>query len=202
MNKLFSGFGKKSQINEPVIVVSGLPRSGTSMMMKILSEGGLSIVTDELRSADVDNPNGYFELETVKQMSAGNVAWLANAGGKVVKVISALLEYLPSDHTYKIIFMEREIREILASQRKMLERRNETSQVNDAEMEQQFRRHLSVVKPWLVRQPNMEILYISYNALMSDPEPLCSRVVEFIHAPLDLNRMLSVPKGELYRNRA
>lgn len=202
MNKWFAGLGKKSPSKQPIIVVSGLPRSGTSMMMKILSEGGLSIVTDELRSADDDNPNGYFELETVKQMSTGNVNWLANAGGKVVKVISALLEFLPSEYTYKVIFMEREIQEILASQRKMLQRRNEASHIDDADMEAQFRKHLTVVKPWLVRQPNMEVLYVSYNALMSDPEPQCRRVVEFIRTPLDLSRMLAVPNAELYRNRA
>lgn len=202
MNKLFSGLGKKSQTKEPVIVVSGLPRSGTSMMMKMLAAGGLPVVTDEIRSADVDNPNGYFELETVKQMSDGNVAWLTDAGGKVVKVISALLEHLHPTHSYKIVFMEREISEILASQRKMLERRNETSQVDDVEMEQQFRKHLSALKPWLVRQPNMEVLYISYNALMADPEPFCRRVMEFVHVPLDLERMLSVPRKDLYRNRA
>lgn len=202
INKLFSGFGKKAQSKKPIVVVSGLPRSGTSMMMKILSEGGLQIVTDELRTADEDNPNGYFEFETVKQMSTGNVAWLSNAGGKVIKVISALLEFLPTEYSYKIIFMEREIKEILASQRKMLARRNETSQIEDAEMEAQFRKHLSIVKPWLVRQPNMEVIYVNYNALMSHPEPLCRRVVEFVDAPLDMNRMLSVPKGELYRNRA
>jgi len=202
MNKLFTGFGKKTKVAEPIIVVSGLPRSGTSMMMKILAEGGLPIVTDELRSADLDNPNGYFELESVKQMSAGNVAWLSNAGGKAVKIVSALLEYLPSNYSYKIIFMEREIKEILASQQKMLTRRNETSKVDDAEMEQQFRKHLAVVKPWLIRQPNMDVLYVSYNALISDPEPLCMRVVEFTHAPLDLSCMLEVPSAELYRNRA
>jgi hypothetical protein len=202
MNKLFAGFGKKSKVAEPIIVVSGLPRSGTSMMMKILAEGGLSVVTDELRTADADNPNGYFELETVKQMSAGNVTWLSNAGGKVVKVISALLEYLPSEYSYKVIFMEREIKEILASQQKMLARRNATSQIDDAEMEAKFRQHLSVVKPWLVRQPNMDLLYVSYNALMSDPEPQCKQVVEFIHAPLNLSRMLEVPNAGLYRNRA
>jgi hypothetical protein len=202
MNKLFAGFGKKSKVTEPIIVVSGLPRSGTSMMMKILAEGGLPIVTDELRTADDDNPNGYFELETVKQMSAGNVEWLANAGGKVVKVISALLEFLPSQYSYRVIFMERELKEILASQQKMLARRNETSQVSDAEMEAQFRKHLAVVKPWLIRQPNMDVLYVGYNALMSDPEPQCKRVVEFIHAPLNLSRMLDVPNAALYRNRA
>lgn len=202
MNKLLKGFGKKGMSRkEPVIIVSGLPRSGTSMMMKMLAEGGMPIVTDELRSADPDNPNGYYELETVKQLSSGNVAWLANAGGKAVKVISALLEYLPATYPYKILFMEREIREILASQRKMLERRNETSTVDDAQIEQQFRKHLSVVKPWLARQPNMEVLYISYNSLMSNPEPDCRRVIEFTCAPLDLGRMLSVPHRGLYRNR-
>ena len=202
MNKLFAGFGKKSKAAEPIIVVSGLPRSGTSMMMKILAEGGLSIVTDELRTADDDNPNGYFELETVKQMSAGNVTWLSNAGGKVVKVISALLEYLPPEYSYKVIFMEREIKEILASQQKMLSRRNKMSKSSDAEMEEQFRKHLTVVKPWLARQPNMDVLYVSYNALVSDPEPQCKRVVEFIRAPLNLSRMLEVPNATLYRNRA
>lgn len=202
LGKFFSEKRAAKSHSAPVYIVSGLPRSGTSMMMKILAEGGLSIVTDEQRTADDDNPNGYFELETVKQMSMGDVAWLTDAGGKVVKVISALLEYLPTNYSYKVIFMEREIAEILASQRKMLARRNETSRVGDEEMEAQFRKHLSVVKPWLARQPHMEVLYISYNALMADPEPACRRVVEFLNAPLDLERMLSVPSGELYRNRA
>ena len=173
------------------------------MMMKILAEAGVPIVTDERRVADTDNPNGYFELETVKQMSAGNVSWLADAGGKAVKVISSLLEFLPAQYSYKIIFMDREIPEILVSQRKMLERRNEVSNVDDAQIAEQFRRHLSFVKPWLARQPNMEVLYISYNSLMSNPEPSCRRVIDFIgFEPRHLERMLSVPNGELYRNRA
>lgn len=202
MNKLFAGFGKQKKSTEPIIVVSGLPRSGTSMMMKILSQGGLLPVTDELRTADEDNPEGYFELESVKQMAAGNVAWVADAGGKVVKVISALLEFLPSDYSYKVIFMEREIKEILASQRKMLARRNKESSIDDAEMEAQFRKHLSVVKPWLARQPHMDVKYVSYNALMSTPEPLCRQVRDFIGMDLDLEKMLAVPSKELYRNRA
>ena len=202
MTKLFGVFGKKSPAQTPIIIVSGLPRSGTSMMMKILAEGGLPIITDELRRADTDNPDGYYELETVKQLSLGNTDWLSNADGKVVKVISALLEYLPTHYEYKVIFMERELREILASQSKMLRRRKEDSKIDDAEMEAQFRRHLSAVKPWLARQPNIDVLYISYNALMNDPEPLCRRVVEFTRAPLNIARMLAVPNAELYRNRA
>jgi len=201
MKNLFSAFEKKTEPRKPIIVVSGLPRSGTSMMMKMLAEGGLNVVTDQIRRADDDNPNGYFELEAVKQMSAGNVAWLKEAGGKVVKIISALLEQLPPQFSYKIIFMEREIGEVLASQRKMLTHRQEDSSVQDAEMEAQFRKHVSAVKAWLVRQPNIEMLYVSYNAVISDPQKSCERLVEFVELPLKLESMISVPNEILYRNR-
>lgn len=201
MDKLFSGFGKKPVSRRPIIVVSGLPRSGTSMMMKILAEGGLSVVMDQSRTADEDNPNGYFELELVKRMSEGNIEWLADAGGKVVKVISGLLEHLPQEYSYKVIFMEREIKEILASQRKMLAHRNEELKATDIEIERQFQKHLSALKPWLVRQPNMEVLYINYNAFLADPELFCKHLIEFTSTPLDLGRMLAVPTRDLYRNR-
>jgi len=202
VSKLFSGFEKKPLLKRPIIVVSGLPRSGTSMMMKILAEGGLPVVSDQSRTADEDNPNGYFELELVKQMSEGNVEWLTGASGKVVKVISGLLEHLPQEYSYKVIFMEREIKEILASQRKMLAHRNEELKATDVEIEKQFQRHMSALKPWLARRPNMEVLYVSYNALMADPQLLCKRLIDFTSMPLDLGRMLSVPSRDLYRNRA
>jgi len=201
VKKLFPGLGKKAEPKKPIIVVSGLPRSGTSMMMKILSEGGLSVVTDEIRSADDDNPNGYFELEAVKQMSEGNVAWLGETDGKVVKVISALLEHLPSQFSYKVIFMEREIKEVLASQRKMLTHRQEDSSVEDVEMEEQFKKHVSAVKAWLVRQPNIEVLYVSYNVMLGDSEALCKKVIDFLGVSMNFERMLAVPNERLYRNR-
>jgi hypothetical protein len=200
MKKLFSRSDKPGT-TQPVTVVSGLPRSGTSMMMKMLAEGGLPIITDEIRRADSDNPNGYFEFETVRQMSAGNVDWLAAANGKAVKVISALLEYLPSKYSYKIIFLERDIHEILASQRKMLLNRNEKEMGNEAEIEAQIQKHLSAMKPWLVRQPNIEVLYVNYNALMTEPEPVCEQIAEFLELPLNQARMLAVPDKQLYRNR-
>ena len=100
----------------------------------MLVEGGVPVITDELRRADSDNPNGYFELETVRQMSEGNVEWLAGARGKAVKIISALLEHLPPNYSYKIIFLERDIQEILASQHKMLDHRNEKMTATDAEV--------------------------------------------------------------------
>ncbi|PWB72998.1 MAG: sulfotransferase family protein [Anaerolineales bacterium] len=200
--KLFSAFNKKTTENKPIIIVSGLPRSGTSMMMKMVVEGGLQVVTDGIRRADDDNPNGYFELEAVKEMPKGNFAWLKGAGGKVVKVISSLLEYLPPENSYKIIFMERELSEILASQQKMLNHRNEANPVEDAEMRQQFQNHLAAIKAWLVRQPNMEVLYVNFNALMADPVPYCELVAGFIGLPMDRERMLSIPNEKLYRNRA
>ena len=201
MNKFLSVFSKKEPSDQPIIIVSGLPRSGTSMMMKMLNAGGLQLVTDEIRRADDDNPNGYFELETVKLLPEGNFIWLQNAGGKVVKVISSLLEYLPTQYSYKVIFMERDLKEILASQKKMLLNRNEIDRVEDAEIELKFRNHLAAVKAWLVRQANVEVLYANFNSLIADPGPLCNLVSDFIKIPLDINRMLAVPSEKLYRNR-
>jgi sulfotransferase family protein len=200
VTKLFSRSDKPVR-KQPITVVSGLPRSGTSMMMKMLAEGGMPVITDEIRRADSDNPNGYFEFETVRQMSAGNVEWLAHANGKAVKVISALLEYLPANYSYKIIFLERDVHEILTSQRKMLMNRNEREMGEETGIEAQIQKHLSVMKPWLVRQPNIEVLYVNYNTLMTDPEPVCEQIIEFLDRPLNQTRMLAVPDKQLYRNR-
>jgi len=202
LKKLFSRSPAPAARPQTVVVVSGLPRSGTSMMMKMLAEGGLEVVSDALRTADDDNPNGYFEFEPVKQLGAGQTAWLAEAGGKVVKIISSLLEYLPRTHHYKIIFMERELQEVLASQQKMLKNRQEQSAVADAELRAEFDQHLAAIKYWLARQPNMEIMYISYNAMLAEPAAHVTQVVEFLGLPLDREKMLAVPSPSLYRNRA
>ncbi len=201
MKNLFTNRNQKKE-NKKVVIVSGLPRSGTSMMMKMLTEGGLSAVVDSLRQADEDNPNGYFEIESSKALKDGDKKWLHEAKGKVVKVISYLLEFLPDDLAYDVIFMEREISEILASQRKMLQRRNETSTLTDAEMEAQFREHLRAVKYWAARKPNMRILFVKYNQMVESPETFCKSIVEFLEIPLDLKAMQSVPSQSLYRNRS
>jgi len=185
-----------------LIVVSGLPRSGTSMMMNMLAAGGVPVVSDSIRQADEDNPNGYFEFEAVKHLSEGQTDWLAESGGKAVKIVSALLEHLPAGHPYKILFMERDIKEILASQSKMLTRRKEESRTNDADMEDQFNKHLAAIKYWLARQPNMEVLYVDYKQLISDPDKDCPRIAEFIGIAVDVQKMRSVPNASLYRNRA
>jgi hypothetical protein len=113
------GIFKKLFGSKPVVtVVSGLPRSGTSMMMKMLEAGGIPPLTDKLRTADDDNPKGYYEFERVKQMDKGDTAWMADAQGKTVKVISQLLKFMPSAYEYKVIFMRRNMSEILASQKR------------------------------------------------------------------------------------
>jgi len=187
--------------NKKIVVVSGLPRSGTSMMMKMLAEGGLQTVVDNLREADEDNPNGYFEIEEVKALKDGQSKWIYDARGKVVKVISYLLEFLPEDLTYEVIFMDREIHEVLASQKKMLQRRNEVSLITDAEMEAQYREHLKAVKYWLPRRPNIRVLYVKYNEMVNYPETLCPSLVDFLELPLDIEAMKAVPNPSLYRNR-
>ena len=113
---------------EPITIVSGLPRSGTSMMMKMLEAGGMPVLTDSWRSADEDNPKGYYEFERVKQIKTDQ-AWLPQAQGKVVKMISELLQYLPPIYCYRVIFMRRKLEETLASQRQMLQRRGEPAPV-------------------------------------------------------------------------
>jgi len=195
-------FGRPpAPVQKEIVVVSGLPRSGTSMMMKMLEQGGLQVVTDSLRTADDDNPNGYYEIEIVKQMPSGQTAWLDGAQGKVVKVISALLEYLPAKYHYKVIFMERAIGEVLASQKKMLVNRQEESTISDAEMQEQFQKHVAAAKYWLARQPNISVLYVDYNKMLTAPDPLSQTIADFLDLGLDVDKMRAVPNERLYRNR-
>ena len=172
------------------------------MMMNMLVKGGLPAVTDSLREADEDNPKGYFEIEASKELKSGEKRWIYDAQGKVVKVISYLLEFLPDDLSYNIIFMERDIDEVLASQQKMLQRRNETATLSDSEMASQFRDHLKAVKYWLARKPNMRILFVKYSQMVQDPGPLCNSISQFLEIPLDIEAMQSVPNQSLYRNRS
>lgn len=191
----------RSTPSAPITVVSGLPRSGTSMMMKILEAGGLEILTDELRAADEDNPKGYYEFERVKKLKDGDIDWVGEAQGKVIKIISALLGDLPSRYTYKIIFMRREMAEILASQRQMLTRRGEADKVDDAQMAEMFQEHLKRVRVWLANQKNMEVLYVDYNDLMKNPAAHIESIRAFLGLQLDTDAMRAVPDAGLYRQR-
>jgi hypothetical protein len=187
---------------EFITVVSGLPRSGTSMMMKMLEAGGIPPITDELRTADEDNPKGYYEFERVKQMDKGDIDWVPNAKGKVVKVISALLKYLPGDQPYRVVFVRRNMPEILASQRKMLIRRGEDpNKMDDEQMAMLFEKHVKQVEAWLASQPNIRTLYVHYSDVLANPLPQIAAINDFLGGTLGTGRMAEVVDPELYRNR-
>lgn len=185
-----------------IIVVSGLPRSGTSMMMKMLEAGGEVILTDNLREADANNPKGYYEFERVKQMKDGDLAWLPDAVGKVVKIVTGLITNLPAGYTYKVIFMQRELKEVLSSQKKMLGRLGKADdKIPDEKMEKIYREHLKQVENWLSKQPNMEVLYVNYNTMVADPADSLNKVNALLGGGMNIHSMAAVVDKELYRER-
>lgn len=172
------------------------------MMMKMLEAGGIPPVIDQIREADEDNPKGYYEFERVKQMDQGDIAWVTEAQGKVIKVISALLKHLPGDQQYRVVFVRRNMPEILASQRKMLVNRGEDpDKMDDKQMAMLFEKHLKQVDDWLNAQPNFRVLYVHYNDTLADPTPHIAKINEFLGGKLDQQAMASVVDRSLYRNR-
>lgn len=196
--------GDRRSIAEPgvVTVVSGLPRSGTSMMMRMLEVAGLDPFCDGARQPDVDNPNGYYELERVKALIRGDKEWVDEARGRVVKVVSPLLRYLPDDQEYRVILMRRSMDEVLASQQQMLVHRGEPDRVtNDARLAEVFEQDLGQVERWAETQPNVCCLQVDYNRLLQNPAGELRRIVEFLGAGLDVEAMAGVVDPGLYRVR-
>ena len=213
LKNLFAAKPSTVSPSEPIVIVSGLPRSGTSMMMRMLDAGGLPPLTDNLRTADTDNPEGYYEFERVKQLDRGDTAWLATAPGHAVKVISALLRHLPATYTYKVIFMERHMSEVLASQRQMLVRRQEAQLpgaapastedvLDDEQMTRLFTQHLQETRQWLAQQPNFAVTYVHYSDLLREPATHAAQVNQFLGGTLDVSKMMAMIDPKLYRNRA
>ena len=187
----------------PIVVVSGLPRSGTSMAMKMLEAGGLDIVTDNARTADEDNPKGYYEDERVLHLhKEGDKEWLSSARGKAIKIISFLLEHLPADNNYKVIFMRRHLDEVLASQSKMLERRGTEDDIADADMRETYTNHLLKVKAVLRCRDHLEWLEVDYKGALENPRREAERIREFLGFEIDVDKMTGVVDERLYRNRA
>lgn len=200
LKKLKSSISSKG---EPVVIVSGLPRSGTSMAMKMLDAGGMSQMVDGIRTADLDNPKGYYEDERVKDLhKMEDKRWVKDARGKALKVISFLLKDLPDENQYKIIFMRRHLDEVLASQNKMLDHRKESNETPDEDMKKIYTDHLKQVDALVRRRPNMEILYLDYRGVIDDPRGSAKKVFDFLGGVLDLEKMSTVADPKLYRNRA
>ena len=199
---MFEKIYRRLRYGKPLVVVSGLPRSGTSMAMKMLEAGGMNPVTDNNRTADIDNPKGYYEDDRVMRLHEEDGTWLADARGKAIKIISYLLPHLPPTNNYKIIFMRRHFDEVLASQKKMLERRGETDDTPDEQMVKNYKDHLHKVNVALRMRPQFESLDIDYAKALEDPRDAALRIRAFLGLPLDVEKMAAVVDDRLYRNRA
>jgi hypothetical protein len=197
-------FNLKRKYGAPIVVVSGLPRSGTSMMMNMLRAVDLQIVTDELRTADADNPKGYFEDERVKELDkVQDKTWLRDCRGKVIKIISFLLKDLPADNHYKVVFLRRDLEEVIASQNKMLTRRREAvgTRTDDEKMIKRYTMHLRKVEFLLEEEPNFEHIDIVYTEALEQPREQAQRIAEFLGMKLDVDKMTRAVDKSLYRNR-
>jgi hypothetical protein len=196
-------FYRRLRYGQPIIVVSGLPRSGTSMLMKMLDAAGIELVVDGIRTADEDNPKGYFELERVKDLHQDeDRTWLRGGRGKAIKIVSYFLRHLPAENNYKVLFLDRDLREVLASQTKMLERRGEQSDTSDEKMIELYEDHLWKVRYQLRHYPQFESLTISHRDVISGPAEQAARIAEFLGGGLPVDKMASVVDSRLYRNRA
>ena len=199
--RIWTRLFRKPQPPQPIIIVSGLPRSGTSLMMQMLAAAGVEILTDNLRQADADNPKGYFEFEPVKRLQA-DASWLDTAHGKAVKVIAGLLPALPPDKRYTLLFMLRPLEEVLASQQTMLQRRDTAATgPDDTRMAAMFAQHVQMTQAWLRDQPHMEVLYVQHRTLLDHPREQAEDIQRFLKRDLAIEPMVAVVDPTLYRNR-
>lgn len=173
-------------------------------MIQILVKAGLPPLTDKLRAADADNEQGYYEYEPVKQMAGADNSWMKLATGKVVKIISHLLPNLPAGYSYRIVFMLRNLGEVVASQDRMLRNRGEreTAPVTNADLVGIFAAHLSQVRKWLSEQPNIEVVFVDYNQLVKDPQAALAPVGALLNLDLTKPEILAIVDPKYYRQRA
>jgi len=188
---------------QPLVLVSGLPRSGTSMLMQMLEKGGMPIVTDKIRTPDEDNPRGYHEFERIKEIDkTTDKSWLKNYRGQVIKTISFLLQYLPLDLNYRVVFMRRDIEEVLRSQNKMLARSGAKDPlVPDDKMRRNYELHLKKVFYCLSHTPNFQALYVDYPEVVANALTEAKRINAFLGRRLDVAAMARAVDTGLYRNR-
>lgn len=183
-----------------ITIVSGLPRSGTSLMMQMLAAGGLPILTDQQRKPDIHNPRGYCEWEAAKLLPK-QPKRIDEAEGKAVKVISELLFSVPRGRDYKLIFMERPLSEVLTSQDKMLQHSGSTELVDDALLTQAFREHMGHVVSWLELRKEIPLCRVGFRKLLGDPSGCAQTICDFLELNLNVEAMARAVDMSLYRNR-
>jgi len=182
-----------------IVIVSGLPRSGTSLMCQMLENGGVEVVTDNVRTPDTDNPRGYYELEKVKKIKV-DASWLPETRGKAFKMVSQLLYDLPATERYRVIFMDRDLDEILVSQEKMLERLGRPAAPRE-QIRNAFIAHLDRLNRRLAEQPHIAMLHVNYKTLVERSAETAEVVNEFLGGRGDACLMAASVDPLLYRNR-
>ncbi len=170
------------------------------MMMRMLEQGGLAVLADHIRTADDDNPNGYYEFEAVKQ-TREDAAWLEGSEGKAVKMVYRLLYDLPADRSYRVLFMRRNLDEVLASQKVMLQRHGVADGVGEEQMAALFRSEIKSFYDWVAKQRHIALIDVDYNRVVESPQTEIARVNEFLGGVLDEHAMGAVVDESLYRNR-
>ncbi len=181
-----------------ITIVSGLPRSGTSLMMQMLDNGGMNTLKDYKREADISNPKGYFEYQPVMSLYKDN-SWLGEGQDKAVKIVAPLLKYLDPKFRYKIIFMNRDLNEIMQSQQKMLGRNEDVFPVK---LYNEFQKLLMNIDAWNKKEPGVEILYIDYKELLNNPKENIDMIENFLGVKLEKDRMVQAIDKSLYRNKS
>lgn len=183
-----------------IIIVSGLPRSGTSLMMQMLQAGGLTLISDNVRSADYHNPNGYFEYEKVKSLQSDN-SWVNISHGKCIKILFHLLKFIPMQFNYKILFMERNLDEVLESQDKIIRERYSIGSDKDKSLKKIFEKELQNIEEWLDRQNNISLLKVQYKDVLENALQETIKIEDFLDLPLNKHHMTKVVDPALYRNK-
>jgi hypothetical protein len=194
---------RRFRYGAPIVVVSGLPRSGTSMAMKMLAAGGMPVLTDGIRQADESNPRGYYELEAVKELhTQQDTAWLADAKGKAVKVVSFLLTWLPEGYNYRVVFMQRDLREVIASETTMLHKRGQQAPTSTEDQTiAVYQQHLQKVERFLSSRACFSIMKMNYRDALERPENAARQLRDFVGRSLNVEEMARVADPALYRNR-
>jgi hypothetical protein len=184
-----------------ITVVSGVPRSGTSLMMRMLVAGGLTPLTDGVRAPDANNPGGYFEWEKIKSLPR-DPGCIAEAEGKVVKVTSPLLVSLPDGFSYKVIFMQRPLAEVVASQAAMIDKLGARGAgLKPEDMARALEAHVNQVKAALRLRPQIALCWMEYHRVLSHPQGAAETLQDFLGVPLDPAAMIAQVDLSLYRQR-
>ncbi len=191
----------KNNIKGTITIVSGMPRSGTSMMMQMLQAGGLAVLTDNIRASDENNPKGYLEYQKVKSLATDN-SWIHEGQNKVIKVIAQLLQHLPASYQYKVVFMERDMEEIIKSQQIMLGKKSEVDKkVYPTALADTFKKQLEKTRSWIKTHPQFEVMYVDYADVINNPSEVAENLSMFLDADLNSAKMVEAVDSNLYRNR-